>query len=80
MSDTETPELATVPTADPLEYTDDSHVRWTVSERDTRQDPGARGGRCLIFSCANVVRRVWDYPPGWRDLPPAALTQLSWRR
>ena len=63
-----------------VEFVDASHVHWTVTERDARRDPGTRGAWCLIFTCPDAVRRVWDYPPGWRDLPPAALTSLSRQR
>ena len=49
-------------------------------ERDARRDPGARRDRCLLFACADAVRRVWDYPPDWRDLPAEALAALSLRQ
>jgi hypothetical protein len=63
-----------------VEFLDAAYVHWRVTERDARGDPGAHGDWCLIFACRDAVRRVWDYPPGWRDLPPDALVALSWRR
>ena len=63
-----------------LEFLDAAGVYWRVTERDARHDPGARSHRCLIFASAEAVRRVWDYPPGWRDLPTEALIALSWQR
>ncbi len=65
---------------DSLEFLDDGGVRWRVTERDARDDPGARGDRCLIFTCAEAVRRVWGYPADWRNLPREALIALSWER
>ncbi len=61
-------------------FTDAAGVRWRVTERDARGDPGARGDRCLVFASADAVRRVWDYSPDWRELPAATLAALSWRR
>ena len=68
------------PTAEAVEFVDAQFVRWRVLERDARGDPGAPGPRCLIFACADVVRRVWRYPPEWRDLSAEALAALSWER
>lgn len=55
-------------------------VRWQVTERDARGDPGARGPRCLVFASAESIRRVWHFPDGWRDLDAAALSAVSWGR
>jgi hypothetical protein len=63
-----------------VEFLDAHGVCWRVVERDARGDPGARGEWCLIFSCDEAVRRVWDYPAGWRDLSAEALMTLSWGR
>jgi len=63
-----------------VEFLDAAYVHWRVTERDARGDPGTQGDWCLIFACDDAVRRVWDYPPGWRDLPADALVALSWRR
>lgn len=51
---------------------------WHVSEVDTPQ-AWARGKRCLIFSSAAVVRRVWRYPAEWAGLSPRALLELGQR-
>lgn len=48
---------------------------WSVREVDTPQ-PWARGARCLIFSSATIVRRVWSYPSGWSRLPSRELLEL----
>ena len=63
-----------------LEFFDADYVRWRVAERDARQDPGTRGDRCLVFRGGVAVRRVWNYPPAWQDLPVEALIALSWER
>jgi len=63
---------------DPVNYTDAAFVAWRVIERDARGDPGHRADHCLIFSSAEVVRRVWGYPPAWRELSGAELEALSW--
>ena len=68
------------PLSDAVEFLDTLGVYWRVTERDARQDPGARGDRCLIFASSEAVRRVWKYPVAWRDLPAAALAALSWAR
>ena len=72
-----------VPTDDSVEgvaFVDRNCVQWLVRERDAHADPGARGERCLIFAAREVVRRVWNYPPTWRELGADALIALSWRR
>ena len=63
-----------------VSYVDDDHILWYVEEHDGRAVPGSRGERCLLFASEGVVRRVWDYPADWRDLLPAALSAVSWRR
>jgi hypothetical protein len=63
-----------------VEYLDAALVRWRVTEHDARGEPGARGDWCLVFSCEDAVRRVWGYPPDWRDLSAEGLIALSWRR
>jgi hypothetical protein len=59
---------------------DDGLRQWMVVEVDARAMPGAHGAACLLFSCADRVRRVWDYPADWRALDTAGLVALSWRR
>jgi hypothetical protein len=61
-------------------FTDSDGVLWTVTEREGHTVPGSRGARCLIFHSSEAVRRVWDYPAGWRDLLTPSLTALSWSR
>ena len=63
-----------------VDFLDSALVRWRVTERDAREDPGARAERCLVFSCDEATRRVWDYPATWRELSPEALSALSWQR
>jgi hypothetical protein len=63
-----------------IQFDDASRARWRVSERDCRKDPGARKEWCLLFTSNNAIRRVWEYPPDWHLLSPAALALLSWER
>lgn len=51
---------------------------WLVREFVQRQD--GRIDRSLLFDNGMAVRRVRDYPPGWRQLPDQELVQLSHRR
>jgi hypothetical protein len=59
---------------------DASGIRWRVTEVHGHQVPGARGEACLVFECDTAIRRVWDYPACWRELPPPDLIQVSWGR
>lgn len=63
-----------------VSFVDNEHVLWTATERDADDVPGNRGVRCLIFASAEAVRRVWEYPAGWRDLLTPSLIALSWSR
>jgi hypothetical protein len=60
-------------------YHDAEWEVWSVTEiaGNARSRPGAR---CLIFASATTVRRVWDYPPDWRELSDTELERLSWNR
>ena len=60
-----------------IEFIDTLERLWRVTERDTRRDPGARGDTCLIFSTGDTVRRVWNYPLGWSELPSHQLERLG---
>ena len=51
--------------------------RWSVTEISGNV-PTRPGQRCLIFASADAVRRVWNYPPEWRELTDAQLEALSW--
>jgi hypothetical protein len=62
------------------EFLDEHGIEWEVSEVDASTVPGARGGRCLIFSSAHAIRRVWDYPSDWFRQSPAELSAISWHR
>jgi hypothetical protein len=48
---------------------------WLVREVDTPQ-PWAHAKRCLIFSSAAVVRRLWSYPDGWARMSSRELLAL----
>jgi hypothetical protein len=54
---------------------DGSGTEWLVREVDTPQ-PWAHAKRCLIFSSAAVVRRLWSYPDGWARLSSRDLIAL----
>lgn len=66
--------------APPLTVRDAAGTRWRVTEVRGQHVPGARGSACLVFESDSAIRRVWDYPPSWRELPPADLIQVSWGR
>lgn len=38
-----------------------------------------RGGLCLLFDSADVMRRLRDFPDNWYELPDAELYALSLR-
>lgn len=61
-------------------FIDDDGMLWTVTERDGHDVPGTHGTLCLIFASDDAVRRVWDYPAGWRELVTSELVELSWCR
>jgi hypothetical protein len=63
-----------------VEFEDDDGTHWRVTEHDGRAVPGSRGSRYLMFAGPEAIRRVWDFPPGWRDFLPPSLVELSWRR
>jgi len=63
-----------------VNFVDNEEVLWTVTERDAHDVPGKRGARCLIFASSDAIRRVWEYPAGWRDLLTPSLIALSWSR
>ncbi len=55
-------------------------TEWRVTERDSRETPGALGTRCLTFDSYHTVRRVWSYPTDWRQLSGDELYNVSWRK
>jgi len=62
-----------------LEFTDYTGERWRVVEDACGRisDPTARTRRCLVFTTALFVRRIYDYPPDWARLSSEALIALS---
>ena len=50
--------------------------RWTISEVDAREVPGARGDSCLICESDFSVRRLWSYPADWDRIEDARLLAL----
>jgi hypothetical protein len=58
-------------------FVDGNNVAWMVRECVAPADLCSRGARCLIFEAEGRARRVWTYPPNWRELDEAALTRLS---
>jgi hypothetical protein len=50
--------------------------QWRVREMDARAVPGARASTCLICESIEVIRRLWDYPAGWRELSNDELWTL----
>lgn len=66
----------------------DSHVHFRDSEGGIWEvhevlvapgSPWARGERCLLFRSPGSIRRVWSYPPDWKELAQEELERLSWR-
>lgn len=51
-------------------------VEWAVREVDTPQE-WARGDRCLVLNSRDCVRRIWSYPPDWRQLEADVLLELG---
>ncbi len=49
---------------------------WHVYERSEAADAPVPGRQSLVFDTDGIVRRLWQYPQGWRDLPDAALLGL----
>jgi hypothetical protein len=66
--------------APPYVVKDASGTRWRVTEVNGHDVPGARGEACLVFESDAAIRRVWDYPSSWRELPAPDLIRVSWGR
>ena len=60
---------------DALLFNDRTGTRWQVFELLC-----ADGAPCLIFESIPALRRIWNYPLGWRDLTSVDLATLSWAR
>jgi hypothetical protein len=55
----------------------DAHGReWHVYERSESVDSPAPGRQSLVFDTDGIVRRLWQYPRGWRELADDALLEL----
>jgi hypothetical protein len=55
----------------------DSHGReWHVYERHSTGDAPRPGRNSLVFDADGIVRRLWQYPSGWAELPDDALLGL----
>ena len=65
------------PGPDEREFLDPDFVAWRVVERSCAGVPGARRERCLVFASAWAIRRVYEFPDHWRQLPVEALVALS---
>lgn len=50
--------------------------RWTITEVDARDVPGARGDYCLICESDLSVRRLWKYPADWHRVEDEKLLAL----
>lgn len=62
-----------------LLYDPDAHVTWRVYEL-APAPTGRRHVPTLVFEHEFVVRRVQQYPVGWRALDDASLLALAWHR
>jgi hypothetical protein len=62
-----------------LEFVDYTGERWRVVEDACGRisDPTARTRRCLVFTTALFVRRIYEFPPDWARLSSEALIALS---
>ena len=53
-------------------------------ERSDAADSPMPGRQSLVFDTEGIVRRLWQYPAAWRELPDDALLGLmddsSWLR
>jgi len=49
---------------------------WHVYERGSSAQSPLPGCRSLVFDTEGIVRRLWQYPAGWIDLPDEALLGL----
>ena len=55
----------------------DPHGReWHVYERGSSGDAPLSARSSLVFDAEGIVRRLWQYPSGWAELPDDALLGL----
>lgn len=52
---------------------------WSVHEAAVGPVAWAHGPHCLVFHSDAMIRRVWHYPAGWRELSDDELETLSWQ-
>ena len=63
---------------DDLHFRSSDGTRWTVGERVDGEESAKR--MSLVFESTDSARRVREYPANWRELAPAELEALSWRK
>jgi hypothetical protein len=61
-------------------YQDANGVWWRVYEEPPADNTSDPQRSCLIFECDMAARRVYDFPPNWRQLEDEVLQAVSWRR
>jgi len=49
---------------------------WQVYERGNSTQSPQPGKQSLVFDADGIVRRLWQYPAGWAELPDDALLGL----
>lgn len=49
---------------------------WHVYERGSSMDSPIPARTSLVFDAEGIVRRLWQYPSSWADLPDDALLGL----
>ena len=49
---------------------------WRVYERGSSADAPRPGRNSLVFDTDGIVRRLWQYPNGWAEMPDEALLGL----
>ena len=54
------------------------HVMWVVGERPAPASD-MLGPRHLVLESDGCIRRVRNFPAGWREFEPSELHELSWR-
>ena len=59
-------------------FVDRARVEWRVEEVPAAAVPAAKRPACLVFQSEAAIRRIWHYPPNWRQLTDAELELLSW--
>jgi len=49
---------------------------WHVYERGSSVHSPSAGHQSLVFDAEGIVRRLWQYPAAWAELPDDALLSL----